>query len=146
MTSPADMNSFQLFYDLPHPPAKVWRALTEPELLGRWLMTTDMQARAGHAFTFRTEPTQWWDGIVNCEVLELEPQRRLAYTWKSGAGANALDTVVTWTLTPTASGGTRLVLEHSGFTAQNKQAFGGAKYGWVAMAGEKLPRVLAELA
>ncbi len=88
-------------YDLPYPPAKVWRALTEPELLAAWLMVNDMQLLVGHSFTFKAEPTPWWDGIVRCEVLEIDLHKRLRYSWRSGPESSRLDTVVTWTLTPT---------------------------------------------
>jgi uncharacterized protein YndB with AHSA1/START domain len=120
----------------------VWRALTEPELVSKWLMSTDMRARVGQAFTFRSTPMPWWDGIVNCEITEIEPQKRLAYTWRSNPPAS-LDTVVTWTLAPTASGGTKLTLRHSGFT--DGQAFDGAVQGWQRMGSKGLPDVLAGL-
>ena len=69
MNANAETQSLSLVYDLAHPPAKVWRALTEPELLAKWVMANDMKPSVGHAFTFRLEPTPWWDGIVYCEVL-----------------------------------------------------------------------------
>ena len=145
MSGPGERQSISLAWDLPHPPAKVWRALTEPELLAQWLMANDMRPAVGHSFTFKEEPTPWWDGIVHCEVLELEPQRRICYSWRSGSGASRLDTVVTWTLTPTPSGGTRLALEHSGFVPSNAFAFDGAKKGWERMVGEGLGPVLARI-
>ncbi len=97
---------------LPHPPAKVWRALTDPELLARWLMPTDFAPVLGQRFTFRTtpRPAQDFDGVVHCEVLELDPPRRLRWSWRSGT----LDTEVAWTLVPEGHG-TRLCLNHSGF-------------------------------
>ena len=70
MNANAESQSIALEYDLPHPPAKVWRALTEPDLVAQWIMDNDMVANVGHNFTFRMEPTPWWDGIVKCEVLE----------------------------------------------------------------------------
>ena len=79
----------------PHPPAKVWRAVTEPELLAAWLMSNDMGPLVGQTFTFRDKPMRWWDGIVHCEVLEIDLHKRLRYSWRAGA----LDTVVTWTHT-----------------------------------------------
>lgn len=135
--------SFSAEYDLPHPPSKVWRALTEPELLGRWLMPNDIRPAVGESFTFRSDPTPWWDGIVRCEVLELEPQKRIRYAWRSGSGEQALDTVVTWTLEPTASGGTLLTLEHSGFRPADGHAFEGMKKGWPRLVG-KLREQLAQ--
>jgi uncharacterized protein YndB with AHSA1/START domain len=141
----ADKQSISLEYDLPYPPAKVWRALTEPELVAAWLMDNDLRPVVGHSFTFRAEPQPWWDGIVNCEVLEMEQHKRLRYSWRSGPASSPLDTVVTWTLTPTPSGGTRLGLEHSGFVRANAPAFGGAKKGWqekVERMGEVLARTI----
>jgi uncharacterized protein YndB with AHSA1/START domain len=142
----ADTRSISLEYDLPHPPAKVWRALTEPKLLAEWLMANDMRHVVGQSFTFKAEPTPWWDGIVRCEVLESDPHKRLSYSWRSGPESSPLDTVVTWTLTPTPSGGTRLALEHSGFVPANAFAFDGAGKGWRYMVGERLREVLARAA
>ena len=146
MNSKAETKSISVKFDLPHPPVKVWRALTEPELLAEWLMATDMRALVGNSFTFKAEPTPWWDGIVHCEVLEVDPPKRLRYTWRSGPEPSGLDTVVIWTLTPTPSGGTRLALEHSGFLPANAFAFDGARKGWQRMVGERLPEVLARTA
>ncbi|MBI4306451.1 MAG: SRPBCC domain-containing protein [Chloroflexi bacterium] len=143
MNAKAETQSISLEYDLPFPPDKVWRALTEPKLLETWLMATDMRPLVGHRFTFKTAPTQWWDGIVHCEILELELHKRLRYSWRSGSGSSRVDTVVDWTLTPTPSGGTRLALEHSGFLPANKPAIDGARMGWQRMVGERLREVLA---
>lgn len=97
---------------LPHTPARVWRALTDPELIARWLMPNDFAPAVGHRFTFRTDPrpNAGFDGIVRCEVLASEPERLLRYSWRGGT----LDTTVTWTLVPEGRG-TRLFLEHAGF-------------------------------
>ncbi|WP_027344768.1 SRPBCC family protein [Hamadaea tsunoensis] len=97
---------------LPHPPAKVWRALTDPVRLARWLMANDFEPVVGHRFTFRTEPvpSQGFDGIIDCSVLEIEPERLLKISW----GRVGLDTTVTWRLHPEGTG-TRLLLEHAGF-------------------------------
>ena len=94
----------------PHAIEKVWRAITDPQAIAEWLMPNDFQPRVGHKFQFRTKPQPGWDGVVNCEVLECEPPRRLVYTWKS----SALDTKLAITLESTA-GGTKLVLAHTGF-------------------------------
>ncbi len=94
----------------PYPPERVWEAITDAEALSDWLMPTDFAPRLGHKFQFRTKPAPGFDGIVNCEVIELVPPRRLAYTWKGGG----IDTVVTFTL-EAAPQGTKLVLEHKGF-------------------------------
>jgi uncharacterized protein YndB with AHSA1/START domain len=131
-------------YDLPYPPAKVWRALTEPELLAQWLMASDLRPAVGHRFTFRDRPMPWWDGIVNCEVLEIDLHKRIRYSWRSGPDSSPLDTVVTWTLTQTPSGGTRLALEHSGFLSANAFAFDGAGQGWRVRVDERLRAALAQ--
>jgi len=128
--------SFEL--ELPHPPATVWRALTEPALLAEWLLpVVDLKLEPGAEFMFRTQPHPGWDGTVSCRVREIEPQRKLSYDWT----VPSLDTVVTFTLTPTAAG-TRLSIVQSGFTPEQKQNFGGARYGWKMM-GEKLTALLA---
>lgn len=144
MTTKPETQTIVLEHELPHPPAKVWRALTEPALLAQWLMANDLKPTVGHRFRFTQQPTEWWDGIVNCEVLEVEPLKRLRYTWRSGP-PSPLDTVVTWTLAPTPSGGTRLTLEHSGFLPTDSFAAGGAQKGWKRMVTERLGEVLARL-
>ena len=127
-------------FDLSHPPEKVWRALTDPALLAEWLLPVlDLQLEPGAAFTFKTQAYPGWDGTVNCRFLEIEPNRKLSYTWT----VPFLDTVVTFTLTPTASG-THLSLVQSGFTPAQKQNFGGARYGWKMMGG-KLVELLAKI-
>lgn len=138
---PETLKSIQLSWDLPHAPAKVWRALTDPKLVAQWLMETDMPPATGKAFSFRLEPTPYWDGIVHSEILELEPLKRLRYTWNSKAAHANFDSVVTWTLHPT-EGGTRLELEHSGFKADNGQAYGGAKLGWERNVGVRMSALL----
>ncbi|HEV8122936.1 MAG TPA: SRPBCC domain-containing protein [Gemmatimonadales bacterium] len=128
-------------FDLQHGPEKVWRALTDPDLLAEWLLPTfELKLEPGAAFTFKTQPYPGWDGTVNCRMLEIEAQRKLSYTWVVG---DMLDTVVTFTLVPTASG-TRLSLVQSGFKPDQKQNFGGARYGW-KMVGGKLVDLLARL-
>ena len=124
MTAP-DTRSLVVEREMPHPPQKIWRALTETSLLDEWLMKNDFQPQVGRKFSFRTQPVGGWSGVVDCEVLAVEPPRRLAYTWVS----MGVDHVVTWTLEPTQSG-TLVRMEQSGFTADQKQAYGGAKYGW----------------
>lgn len=135
-------------YTLNEPPEQVWRTLTEPELLSQWLMKNDIKASTGHTFTFRAEPQGDWDGIVYCEILEVDPPRKLAYSWKGGnekdsPGAPRLDTVVTWTLEPTPSGGTLLHLVHEGFRPDD-YAFQVIGNGWRSMlTPEKITRILA---
>lgn len=143
-TGTDETQSISMEFDLPHSPAKIWRALTEPALLAKWLMSTDMQPVVGKAFTFTAQPQPGWDGVVNCQMQEIEPHKRLRYSWGSG---DLDSTVVTWTLTPTNAGGTLLRLEHAGFHTGKGQArfFEGAKSGWQWMAGQRLIQVLAEL-
>ena len=116
---------------LPHEPEKVWRALTQSHLLGEWLMKNDFQPVVGHRFNFRATPIPHWNGVTDCEVLEVEPHSRLAYSWNASGdeAANGLKTVVTWTLTPVA-GGTQLRMEQSGFRSNETANYQGAKYGW----------------
>jgi uncharacterized protein YndB with AHSA1/START domain len=146
MNAEGETKSISMEYDLPHPPERVWRALTEPELLAEWLMVTDLRPSIGNSFTFKTDPTPWWDGVVHCEVLELDLHKRLRYSWRSGPESSPLDTVVAWTLTPTPSGGTRLAHKHSGFLPTNAFALDGASKGWRRMVGERLIEVLARAA
>ncbi len=145
-----ETQSIVVEYDLPDPPEKVWRALTEPALVAAWLMPNDIKPQVGHRFTFRAAPVPGWDGIVHCEVLAVEPNRRLRYSWRGGSdklqnyGA-ALDTVATWTLTPTASGGTLLRLDHDGFPLESF-AFPKMEQGWRGKIAERITLVLADLA
>jgi uncharacterized protein YndB with AHSA1/START domain len=123
--------SLSFEFDLRHPPEKVWRALTDPVLLTEWLLpVVGLELRPGAAFTFRAPPQPGWDGTVSCRFLEIEPHRTLSYAWVVGD----LDTVVTFTLTPTTSG-TRLSLVQTGFTTDQRQNLGGARYGWKMMGG-----------
>jgi len=115
--------------EMPHPPEKVWRALTQAALIEEWLMKNDFQPTVGHRFNLRTQPYGSWNGIIDSEVLEIEPHKALAYTWVSGEGPMRVESVVTWTLTPTASG-THLRMEQSGFRPDRPQNYNGAKYGW----------------
>ena len=132
-TAPSQTDCITFEFDLPHSPAKVWRALTEPELLAQWLLPAlDLKLEPGAEFTFKTQPYPGWDGTVNCRFLEIDAQKKLSYSWVVGFG---LDTVVTFTLTPTATG-TRLTLVQSGFKPDQKQNFGGARYGWKMMGGK----------
>jgi uncharacterized protein YndB with AHSA1/START domain len=140
-TAPSQTDSLSFEFDLPHAPEKVWRALTDPALLAEWLLPVfALQLEPGAAFTFKTQPYPGWDGTVNCRMLEIEAQRKLRYSWVVG---EMLDTVVTFTLTPTSSG-TRLSLVQSGFKPDQKQNLGGARYGWKMMGG-KLIDLLARI-
>jgi uncharacterized protein YndB with AHSA1/START domain len=121
-----------------HPPEKLWRALTQPHLIGEWLMKNDFAPVVGHRFNLSGD----WGGVLDCQVLEVEPNEILSYTWNFAHSDPAfnLDSVVTFTLVATA-GGTRLRMEQSGFRPEQKQAFGGARIGWQQFLG-KLERVL----
>ena len=131
---------FSLEFDLHHSTEKVWRALTDPALLTEWLLpVVEFKLESGAAFAFKTQPFPGWDGTVNCRMLEIEPHRKLSYTWD----VPFLATVVTFILAPTASG-TRLSIVQSGFKPEQKQEFGGARYGWNMMGG-KLVELLATL-
>jgi len=109
----------------PHPPEKLWRALTESPLLAQWLLNNDFEPIAARKFQFRADPLPQWDGIIDCEVLIVDPLKQLSYTWNS----MGLNSTVLWTLTPT-DGGTHLRMEHSGFGSDHQHAFKGATYGW----------------
>jgi uncharacterized protein YndB with AHSA1/START domain len=106
--------------EIPHPPEKIWRALTEPHLIAEWLMKNDFEPAVGHRFNLRGD----WGG-VDCKVLEIEPRKTLSYSW----AANGLESVVTWTLTPTSRGAS-LRMEQVGFRADQEQFYQGAKGGW----------------
>ena len=134
-----DAISFE--FDLHHAPRKVWRALTDPVLLSEWLLpVVGLQLEPGAAFTLKRPPLPGWDGTVRCRFLEIEPQKKLSYTWVVD---DVIDTVVTFTLTPTPLG-TRLSLVQSGFRPDQKQNFGGARYGW-RMMGAKLVDLLERI-
>jgi uncharacterized protein YndB with AHSA1/START domain len=122
-----------------HPPQKLWRALTQPHLMEEWLMKNDFVPEVGHAFQLRGE----WGGVLDCEVLAIEPEQRLAYTWNfaNDDPAYALQSTVTFILTP-QEGGTHLRVEQSGFRPDQKQAYGGAHAGWKGFL-DKLDVVLA---
>ena len=120
--------------EMPFPPEKIWRALTQPHLIQEWLMNNDFKPVVDRRFNLRGD----W-GAVDCQVLEVEPNKTLSYTWE----ALGLESVVTWTLTPTRTG-TRLRLEQSGFRPDQEQAYQGAKYGWPRFF-ESLEQVLAQV-
>ena len=122
-------------YELKHPPEKVWRALTESELIAGWLMPNDFKPVVGHHFTFRTTPRAGWDGVCHCEVLAVDPPHHLRYSWCGGPPERRghdwfLDTTVTWTLTRSPSGGTRLRLDHEGFKSEQEATYSILKSGW----------------
>jgi uncharacterized protein YndB with AHSA1/START domain len=125
-------------WELRHAPEKVWRALTDPALLSQWLLpAVGFNPMAGSEFKFTAPPQPGWDGTVNCRMLEIEKHRKLSWSWVVGD----LDTVVTFTLHPTANG-TRLMLVQSGFNEDQKRNLNGARYGWKMMS-ERLVELLA---
>jgi uncharacterized protein YndB with AHSA1/START domain len=127
----------------PHAPETLWRTITNGELMGRWLMKpTGFAPVEGTRFTFQTTAAGAWDGTIHCQVLEVVPHSRFAYSWSGGDAGNAgygsrLDTVVTWFLSK-AENGTRVRLVHSGFIMPtNETAFRNMSEGW----GKVLPRL-----
>ena len=121
------------------PPERLWRALTQPHLMEEWLMKNDFKPAVGHHFNLRGE----WGGVLDCEVLAVEPNKTLSYTWNHDHADNAynLRSVVTYTHTPTSTG-THLRVEQKGFRPDQPQAFGGAKFGWQKFL-ENLDQLLA---
>ena len=102
----------------PHPPEKLWRALTESPLLAQWMMDNDFAPQVGRKFQFRNEPKPNWNGIVDCEVLIVDPLKRLSYNWGVGGPRRfSLHWVVLWSSnSDRRKGGTDLRMEQSGFT------------------------------
>jgi len=139
MNNTAATCSLVIEREMSHSPEKVWRALTQGPLIAEWLMSNDFQPIVGHRFQFRAAPVPGWNGIIDSEVLLVEPHTRLSYGWTS----MGLETVVTWTLTPTANG-TLLRMEQSGFPSETGANYKGAKYGWTTFIG-KLENVVGGL-
>jgi uncharacterized protein YndB with AHSA1/START domain len=131
-TAATETRSVVVERDIPHPPEKIWRALTQPHLIAEWLMKNDFAPVKGHGFTLSGD----W-GSVDCRVLSIEPNKTLSYTWD----AMGLESIVTWTLTPKGTG-THLRMEQMGFKPDQQQAFQGAQYGWQKFFGS-LEQVLA---
>ena len=128
MNDPAtETRSVTIEREIAHPPEKLWRALTQPHLIEEWLMKNDFKPDIGHRFKLSGD----WGGVLDCEVLDVEPNKTLSYTWNftHDDAAYNLRSVVTFTLTPTPTG-TYLRMEQSGFRPDQKQALGGAKFGW----------------
>jgi uncharacterized protein YndB with AHSA1/START domain len=125
--------------ELPHTPEKIWRALTQGSLIKEWLMENDFEPIVGRRFTFRSTPVPNWNGVIDCEVLAVEPNKKVSYTW----GTLGLESVVVWTLTPTPAG-TLVRMEHSGFGPDQDHAYKGANYGWQRFIAN-LERIVAGL-
>lgn len=127
MSASGETRSVVVEREFPHAAAKLWRALTQPHLMQEWLMKNDFAPQVGHRFKLTGE----WGGVLDCEVLTIEEGKTLSYTWDfvHEDPAYNLKSVVTFTLTPTATG-TVLRMEQAGFRPDQKQAFGGAHAGW----------------
>ena len=125
--------------EMAHTPAKIWRALTESSLIKQWLMENEFKPVPGHRFELRTTPSPHWNGVVDSEVLIVEPHSKLSYTWTSGG----LSTVVLWTLVPTKNG-TLVRMEQSGFPLDQEDNYRGATYGWQKFMGS-LDKIVANL-
>ncbi len=143
----ANLNTQEIVIDevFPHTPTAIWKVLASGELMNRWLMAqTGFEPVQGNNFSFQTPPTDDWDGVIRCQILEIIPNERLVYSWKSGAQTSAgyvprLDTIVTWTLTR-HDGGTRLRLVHSGFVLpKNEAVFKNINAGWSKI----IPKLIA---
>ena len=123
----AETRSVIVEREFPHSPGKLWRALTQPHLIADWLMKNDFVPAVGHKFNLSGE----WGGTLDCQVLEIEPEETLAYSWDYAHDDPQFDlrSTVTFTLTPTPAG-TLLRMEQAGFRPDQPRASGGAKYGW----------------
>ena len=127
MSSATETRSVVVEREMPFAPEKIWRALTQPHLMEEWLMKNDFKPVVGHRFNLSGD----WGGVLDCEVLAIEPNKTLSYTWdfKHDDAAYNLKSVVTFTLTPTSTG-THLRMELSGFRPDQQQAYQGATHGW----------------
>ena len=130
----------------PYPPSAVWRAIATREAMSAWLMETDFaEPRVGHRFQFRDKPKKvvGWNGITDCEVLEVVPERRLVFSFSS---ATDTPTRVIWELEP-VHGGTRVRFRHTGFTGLKGWLMrAGMNQGWGGMVRHGIPYVLARFA
>lgn len=144
MSETAETRSVVIERVFPHAPAKVWRALTDGELLARWMMPNDFRAEVGRRFTFRSQPVGHWNGIVDCEVLEIEPLKRLVIRWSVGEGTpGQLVTTIVYTLSSEGDGA-RLRLVQSGFTPEQENNRRGAEFGLARML-DNLAALLPEI-
>lgn len=137
------MADVALDFQLSSPIDKVWKALTDADILAKWIWNNDFEPVVGWKFQFRAEPNEWWDGIVDGEVLEVEEPYTLTYTWASQGET----TTITWTLKEGTDGTTHLHFEQTGFSEETKSypgALEGARSSWQEF-GEKLENVLKEM-
>lgn len=120
----------------PHPPERVWRAITDRRTLAEWMFPNDFEPRVGHRFTFRVpgNPQTQFEGLtVRCQVLECDPPSLLVFSWSAGGPVE--NTQVRFRLEP-AEEGTRLLFEHTGFDLAapfGREALKGAEFGWASM-------------
>jgi len=126
--------------EFPHALEKIWRALTQPHLIAEWLLKNDFQPVVGHPFKLRGDPQPGWNGIIDCKVLVVEPNKTLSYTWVAGEADLAIQSVVTFSVSP-AGAGTLLRMEQTGFRPDQQRNYQGAKYGWAHFFG-RLEQVL----
>jgi len=140
MNGASETRSVVVEREFAHPPEKIWRALTQPHLIAEWLMPNDFSPAPGHRFHLRSD----WGGVLDCEVLAVEPHTTLAYSWNLAHDDPAFDlrSTVTFTLTPTGTG-TLMRMEQAGFRPDQKRAFGGARSGWPRLF-TRLEQVLAK--
>ena len=122
----------------------VWRAITDPAILAEWLMENDFSATPGARCQFRMKPQSGFNGIIECEVLEVDPPRRLVYTWDGGGPFGK--TTLTWTL-ESSPAGTTLRLEHRGFAGFRPFLLSiMMSSGWNSKLNRIIPAILARLA
>lgn len=139
MNDSTETKTLTIERDMPHSPGKIWRALTQGELIKEWLMDNDFQPVVGHSFNFRSKPVPGWNGIIDGKVLIVEPNKRLSYSW----GSMGLNTVVVFTLSESKTG-TLVRMEQSGFRSETDANYKGATYGWQKFIGN-LEQVVAGL-
>ncbi|MBH5316281.1 SRPBCC domain-containing protein [Paenibacillus sp. GSMTC-2017] len=109
---------------------KLWSALTDSKKLAKWVLENDFEPIIGHRFQFRAEPNEYWDGVIDGEVLRLDPPNSLSYSWAVGAEKH----MVVWTLKDLGDGKVNLNLNQTGFS--NVHGLEGAKHGWSQWCGQ----------
>jgi uncharacterized protein YndB with AHSA1/START domain len=139
-------NTCTIYVDqlLPSSPAQVWKALTDPDVLARWLMPNDFRLAVGHYFTFKNVPIPQvkFGGIAYCEVLDIEVERQLRISWVDRGEENGLNSIVTWRLEPEGDG-THLFMVHDGFDPNHllqQLSYQFMSKGWM-----RLPQRIAEI-